>query len=303
MIEILGYLFLRPYWLALVPVAVLLGMFLTRRAERVQGWEQAVDASLLKAMRRMGRIIPGQKGRDWWPALVLAVLGIALSGPATERQDRASYRNLDAVVLVIDLSPSVLNSDRLFDVITTSQLIASSAGTRQVAAVVYSGEAYTAAPFSSDVDALMGTLALLDANTMPVAGTRPSEALSLARRMISDAKILAADVVLVSDGGGIGQNAMTEADLLLRAGAPVSVIEVPGATDGAAALSALARIGGGVGGTLADPFPVARSISDSPVERLVLTGYPMLVLNDFGRYLLLLALIPAFMMLPRRRRA
>ena len=149
----------------------------------------------------------------------------------------------------------------------------------------------------------MGTLALLDANTMPVAGTRPSEALSLARRMISDAKILAADVVLVSDGGGIGQNAMTEADLLLRAGTPVSVIEVPGPTDGAAALSALARIGGGVGGTLADPFPVARSISDSPVERLVLTGYPMLVLNDFGRYLLLLALIPAFMMLPRRRRA
>lgn len=301
MIEALGYLWLRPWWVLLVPLALALGAVVARRAWRLGAWERAVDVDLLDAMRRMGRVVPGRAGRNWWSALVLGLIGLALAGPADERHDTASYRNLDAVVLVLDLSPSVTASERMFDVLTAARLVADAAGTRQTAAIVYSGEAYVAAPLSTDARALSGTLALLDAETMPVKGTRPATGLALARQVLSDADIIAADVVLITDGGALGPDALALAAVLDQTGAPVSAITVPGDAAGGAALTALVQTGGGAIGTLNDPYPVTDRLSSRAVIRLAQTGFATLVVQDLGRYLLLLALVPAFLLLPRRR--
>ncbi|MEO1492186.1 MAG: vWA domain-containing protein [Pseudomonadota bacterium] len=301
MIEALGYLWLRPWWILLVPVAIILGAFLMQRAVRLGAWERAVDSHLLDAMRRMGRIVPGRTERTWWPAAVLGVIGLALAGPASERRDNTSYRNLDAVVLVLDLSPSVTEHSRLFDVLTAARLVAEAADTRQTAAVVYAGEAYVAAPLSTDARALSGTLALLDADTMPVGGTRPETGLAMARQIVIDAKIIAADIVLLSDGNAIGPEALAQAGLLAEVGATLSAIVVPGDAAGGAALDALVRTGTGTMGTLSDPYPVLSQLAASPALRLAETGFATLVLTDLGRYLLLLALVPAFLLLPRRR--
>ncbi len=303
MIEALGYLWLRPWWIALVPLALLLGALLARRAWRLGAWERAVDADLLEAMRRMGRVVPGRAGRNWWPAAVLAIVGIALSGPASERRDTSSYRNLDAVVVVVDLSPSVAEGKRLFDVLTSARLVAQAAGTRQTAAIVYAGEAYVAAPLSTDARALAGTFALLDAKTMPIAGTRPETGLAAAREVLTQAEIIAGDVVLITDGGGLGPEAMAEAGSLVGSGTPLSAIIVPGNDAGAVALEKLVRAGGGDTGTLAHPYPVMARLSASPTIRLAETGFATLVLQDLGRNLLLLALLPAFLLLPRRSAA
>lgn len=302
MIEALGYFWQRPYWLALIPVALAAAAFLAHRMDRLGAWERAMDAELLAAMRRMGRVQPGTGRRNWWPALVLALLAIALSGPSAEHRGSVSYRNLDGVVLVLDLSPSVTASGRLFDTLTAARLVTRAAGTRQTAAVAFAGEAYTLAPFSTDSRSLDGTIALVDAETMPVTGSNPAEGLRLARKMIEDAEILSADVVLISDGVGIGPDAIAEAAALAKLGAPVSVVEVPGDAEGAASLGALAASVGGATATLEIMGPVTDLVAGRPVERLAATGYSMLVLEDYGRYLLLLALIPAFFLLPRRRR-
>ena len=303
MIEALGYLWLRPYWLALIPAALALAIIVVRRSRGLGAWERAVDPQLMEAMRSMGRVLPGRAGPGWWPALALAALGLALAGPASERRDSASFRNLDAVLLVIDLSPSVTRGDMLFDVVTAGRIITDAAGARQAGVIVYSGEAYVAAPLSTDAAALAGTLALLDAETMPVAGSRPAEALRLAVDVLREARVLASDVVLISDGGGLGGDARQAAVALAREGAVLSVIRVPGSPRDAGALSALARTGAGAEGTLIDPFPVVRQLARRPVERLASTGYSMLAVEDLGRYLLLLALAPALLLLPRRGRA
>ncbi|MEO0624625.1 MAG: vWA domain-containing protein [Pseudomonadota bacterium] len=299
MIELFGILWLRPWWLLLIPLGVLIGVLLTRRAGRLGAWEGAIDPILLTTLRGLGRVLPGQRARSWLLPAVIAALGVALAGPATERRAGNSYRNLDAVVLVIDLSPSVTESGRLFDALTAARLVAEAAGTRQIAAVLYAGEAYVAAPLTTDARELAGTLALLDAETMPVAGTRPEAGLALARRMLEDARILASDVVLIGDGGALGGAALAEAAALVSAGARVSTIAVPGNPNGAAALGALARAGQGVAGTLDDPFPVVRQLETRLATRLAETGYAVLVLDDLGRYLLVLALLPAFLLLPK----
>ncbi len=303
MIEALGYVWLRPYWLALIPLAAILGAILAKRADRLGAWESAVDPELLAAMRKMGRVLPLSGRQNLWPSLAVAALGLALAGPATEHRDTTSYRNLDGVVLVIDLSPSVSESGQLFEALTAARIVAKAAGTRQTAAIAYAGEAYTIAPFSTDTRALDGALALIDPDVMPIGGSRAAEGLKLARHMLEEAQILISDVVLISDGGGLGPAAFDEAAALVSAGAALSVLEVPGDAAGVTTLAALARAGNGRIATHADPYPVADHISLRPAERLAETDYAILVLEDIGRYLLIIALFPAFLLLPRRSRA
>lgn len=304
MIEIWGTLWLRPVFLALVPVAVVLGVVAVRRAGRLGAWQKAFDPELLAAMRRMGRVETGSTRRAWLPAAVLVLVAIALAGPAAEKRSGANYRNLDAVLLVLDLSPSVAGGERMFDMITTARLIVDVAGTRQTAAVVFAGEAYVAAPLSTDGAALGGTLALLDSRTMPVRGSRPETGLALAGQMLGDAQILVSDVVLISDGAGIGAEARARTAALREIGATVSTLHVPVGDGGdPAALRALAVAGGGVAATLGDPYPVVRAIRQSRAVRLALAGWSVLALEDLGRFVLVLALVPALFLLPGGRRS
>lgn len=296
MIEALGYLWLRPYWLALVPLAIVLGTILVRRAGRLGAWERVVDPALLAEMHRMGRVSTHRGRGNWWPALVLAILGVALAGPAAEKRDTATYRNLDAVVLVLDLSPSVTGGGGLFDMLTAARVLVDSAGTRQVGLVVYAGEAYTAAPLTNDRRAITGTLALIDAETMPVTGSNPEAGLTLAGAMLEEAAILSADVVLLSDGGSVGRDAIAAARRLVATGATLSIVSMSDNPD----LLALSRAGEGKAASTADPFPVARHIGARAVERFARTDYVMLTMHDLGRFVLILALAGALVLLPRR---
>ena len=290
---------MRPWWLALVPVALALGYFLVRRSQHLGAWTRAMDPELLAAMHQLGNVTGGAPRRAWLPALVLAALGVALSGPGIERRDTAGFRNLDAVVLVMDLSPSVTESEQLFDMLTAARILVESAGTRQVGLIVYAGEAYVAAPLTTDARGMMGTLALIDAETMPVQGSNPAAALALAESVLDEARILAADVVVLSDGGAIGSEALAVASRLSASGAPVSVLHTANGTG----LDALARAGGGVIAPVSDPFALAEHIGGRAAERLARTDFSMLVIRDFGRPLLLLALIGAAFLLPRRETA
>ncbi|MEM7508681.1 MAG: VWA domain-containing protein [Pseudomonadota bacterium] len=306
MIEMLDHLWLRPFWLVALPLAALAGFFLMRQAGHLGGWERAMDPALMAAMRRLGKVSAGPRSRNWLPAILLALIAVALAGPAVERRDTPAFRNLDGVVIAIDLSPSMTEPQRLLDMLTTARLVAEAAGTRQVALVVYGGDAYLASALTSDARAMGGTISLLTADTMPDAGTRPERALAMAGRVLREAEIILGDVVLLSDGGGIGAPALAEAARLAADGITLSTLHVPsGAADHAdpAAMAELARLGGGVAGTLTDPFGVAEAISTRPASRLAATDYALLVLQDRGRYLLLLALLPALILLPGRRTA
>jgi len=292
---------LRPAWLlALGPVLVAL-VWALRRRRPLGGWDRALDPALLAAMRALGRI-----GRGTRPLAILlpgaAAVGIvlALSGPAAQKRDVTAFRNLDGVVLVMDLSRSVTEDPRWNDTITAARIVLQSIGAKPASLVVYGGDAYLAAAMTADTAALELTVAALEADTMPDPGSRPGLGLALAAQILGDMNIIAGDVVVIGDGGGIDAEALRAATALADGGARVSTLQAPslrGADPDA--LGLLAEAGGGWALPAAQAADLGGRIAGGLSRRLEALDYALLIRADLGRYLLLLALIPVLISMRR----
>ncbi|MGQ7793646.1 VWA domain-containing protein [Faunimonas sp. B44] len=301
----MGVVLLRPFWLLAIPLVGVVTLLLWRRGQSLGGWRDAVDPPLLIALERIGRIVPGTPKSLFAPAAVATVIALALAGPARQTGDAAAFRNLNGLVIAIDLSRSVAEGGRLPQAITTARWIADRAASRPVALIVFAGDAYLASGFTTDAHALGTTMALLDGETVPDPGSRPERALSMARRLLSEAEILAGDVILFSDGGGITSAALEEARAIRAAGARLSTVHVepvdrpPGMPlTERTVVDEVARAGGGLAVDTRSAGPVAELASASGTVELAdrLAG---VLWVDFGRHLLLLAFMPALLLFRR----
>lgn len=305
MMSVWGFDLLRPAWLLAIPVVALLGVLFARRGQAMGAWNAAVDAPLMAALERLGKVSHGAKRTRWLAPLIAGCVALALTGPVKDRNDGVAFRNLDGVVIAVDLSSSMVQGGRFQDAMTAARLVAQSVGSRQVALVVYGGDAYRASAFTTDAAALGQTIAFLDGETVPDDGSRPERALDLAGRMIRNAEILLGDVVLITDGGGMGPLAEAEARGLSEADVPLSTIYVPSRAEGGpapdrASVDALAVLGGGARGDLLDPFPVTRELEQGLHRRLSAMEQSVQMQRDYGRFLLLLAAFPALALFRRR---
>ena len=286
---------LRPWWLAAIPLVVALALRAAWRSAPLGDWAKAVDPGLMALLARRGAVLGGRRQANLAAALAAGLIAVALTGPAVERPDATTFRNLDATVVVVDLSRSVAEG------------IAQAAGTRSVAVVVYAGDAYLAIPPTTDRDALASTLFALDGDTVPDRGTHPERGLALARRTLSEAGVIAGDVVLVTDGDGIGEAATREAAAIRAKGWVLSGVFVPagpGLPAGSpkpdrAALERLVATGGGRLADLDAPGPVLDRVGASTAQHLAAGGYTVLAFADLGRWLILLALLPALALFRR----
>ena len=299
MIELGPLAILRPWWLAALPAIAVVLYLLSRRLTGLSAWDRAIDPLLMQALRQMGATVPGSPGSRWIAAAIAAIIAIALAGPSTRTGDLTAFRNLDGLVIAIDLSRSVTEGRSLSTALTSARLVADNAGSRPVALIAYGQDAYEASGFTIDTRVLGTTIALLDSETVPGAGSRPERALSLARKMLDESRTLAGDIVLVSDGGGLDTEAMSEAKSIAARGARVSALFVPSTTNPEAppadrnSLAELVRNGRGVIADVNFPEQVLAQAGVSTSTRLAATDYAVLAWNDHGRLLLLLAMIAA----------
>ncbi|SEN27643.1 Ca-activated chloride channel family protein [Paracoccus alcaliphilus] len=300
---------LRPWWLLVLPLTLLAAIWMRRR--RLAGaWAGVIEPALMPALRRLGLLSDGR--RD--PAVVLpfaaaALLALALSGPAMPRQGAVEYRALDPLVLALDLSPSVVADPRaLADAQASAATLLQLANGRPVGMMVYAADAYLASAPTSDADNLSGLIAVLARDTMPVAGSRPDIALSMARDLFGGRNgpgIGGADLVLISDGGGTGPRAVEEAARLATDGARVWALTLPHAAEGAPppnpdALAQLARAGGGDAFAMDEASALMDRIAASRTIRLAREDIAGQGFRDFGPFLLPLAML-AMLPLFRRR--
>ncbi|WP_020178643.1 VWA domain-containing protein [Methylopila sp. M107] len=309
MIEFLGLTLLRPWWLLGLPVAVAAAFMAVRRSGGVGDWRRAVDAHLLEAIARRGGVVAG-KGRGAIVAAAAAgLVAIALIGPAAERTDASAFRNLDTMIIALDLSRSVAESPEFRDAKLAAMAAAEAAGTRQVAIVAFAGDAYLVSPPTTDRKGLETTLFALDGQTVPDAGSAPARALGLARKTLKDSGVVGGDVVLITDGGGIDDGAMGEARGLVSDGQSVSTLYVAPKTatgappgqkvTGRPELEALASVGGGVSAGVETPEAVNEKLSRNVAERLGPGAFSSLIWYDYGRWLLGFAMIPALFLFRR----
>jgi Ca-activated chloride channel family protein len=302
MIAFGAFAVLRPLWLLVLPALLALLRFTRRRETALGDWGRAVDAPLLAFLLR-GQAEARDTSRDgpiYWAVVLIA---LALSGPAVKSAGAGQFRNLDAMLLLLDVS----KGDSLPQVTATAQLLLESGGARQKGLVLYAGDAYLASPLTDDGAALESLLFAVDDKTVPDGGTRPDRAIAFARRVLRDAGAFSGDVALVSDGAGVDAATRAEAAALAAEGHSLHTLLVAprgaGRSDasGRPAMTALAADGRGLAGDAARAGDVAQAIASRRIERVEQGARRALEWQDCGRWLLAVAAAPLLLFFRRRR--
>ena len=281
---------LRPWWLLALPVVVGVYVMSRPRGGSLAAWETASDPHLLAAMVARGATGAGTRLRT--PAvLATLVLGIlALAGPAIRRHDANRLRNLDATMLVVDVSQAMADGGHIREAAVAADDVLDHLGARQAGLVVFAGDAYAASALTDFPGAIATDLFALDDTTVPDPGVRPDRGLVLAGKMLDEAHIISGDIVLVTSGDGLdGTAAIRAAAVLAGAGRRVYAMA---AGDPGAATKAMAAAGGGFAVDMLHPERLLATLSGRAIERTGSSAINALTWRDLGRFILLIAALP-----------
>ncbi|MBE0452372.1 VWA domain-containing protein [Roseovarius autotrophicus] len=195
-----------PWALALLPLPWLLGRLLPPRAGG-DGWLMVpgrIGADLARAARGAG----GTRGGAVFPWLVWGLVVLALSGPRDLDPVRALKLSGRDLAVVFDLSGSMVRTDFYLDGTEISRLDAvrkvgaefvRRRGGDRLALVLFGSEAYVAAPFTHDVEAVARRIEQAEIGLSGRA-TNISDGLGLALKRMEGSEAKSRVVILMSDG-------------------------------------------------------------------------------------------------------
>lgn len=171
-----------------------------------------VAAALLLHARRARRVamaFAGVGGVPWVRmalalAGALAISGAILAAASAERAGDGVRRGGGAVVLVLDVSNSMLTRDvgpdRLTHLKSSARSIVTRLAGTPVGIVVFAGRAYALSPPTTDPEALDLYLSALDPQMVTQTGTSLSAAVRQSVGLLTTTRERAGSVVLISDG-------------------------------------------------------------------------------------------------------
>jgi Ca-activated chloride channel family protein len=226
--------FLRPEWLlAIIPAAILALFFWQQRSSAVN-WRGAINPQLLDHLIDGG----STKVARWpWLLLLLAwlIASIAMAGPTWTKLPQPIHKKQDALVIVLDLSLSMLAEDikpsRLVRARHKVLDILSQRDEGLTALIAYSGDAHIVSPLTDDNPTIANLTPALAPGMMPVFGSDPVAAIKLARKLFKNAGASNGRVLLITDG--VTKSDVDDIDdLLSRSGYELSIMGV-GTPDGA----------------------------------------------------------------------
>jgi Ca-activated chloride channel family protein len=218
---------LRPGWLVALALIVLTALLLWRRDPERRQWADVIDPTLIGGLRAMGLLHPGHGAlaRRWLLATA-ALIALALAGPALPRANAPVFARSDAILLALDMSPSVTQSQALPQAQAAIAEILSAGTGRPIGLILFAADAYQVAAPTQDPRAIESLIAVLDSETMPDAGSHPARALALADQILQD--LPRADLILLTDGGGMDESALAAAQSLPAESVRLSVVALDG---------------------------------------------------------------------------
>lgn len=289
---------LRPEWLAALPALIGVGWWLIRRRAGLGDWQKATDPGLLRAMAALGRV-DDTASRAPLLAVLTAVglIILALAGPAIERRDTVSFRNLDGVLFLIDASTSVTEDPRWPQLLAMGRFGLGALGTRPGGLIAFAGDAYVATDMTLDHLQLGQTLSLIDADTVPDPGSRPERALRMAADMLQTSEVIAGDVILMTDGEGLNAASLQAAGAIADLGARLSLVSLHDPTP---AFATHAAAGRGAVFAMDQTEQMTDWLSEAARTRLEAQNHPLLFWKDMGRHVLWLAVAPLLWLFRRQ---
>lgn len=196
--------FLRPEWFVALPVVLAAALTFARRRLGPGRWESIVDAQLAPFV-----LSGAQKNafeQRWLLLALVGVLGVvALAGPAWQRIEQPVFRSEQALVVALDLSRSMdaqdVSPSRLLRARLKILDLLEIRASGQTALVVFSANAFTVTPLTTDTDTVAALVNSLGTDIMPSRGSYPVAAINKGRALLEQAGASAGEVLLVTDGG------------------------------------------------------------------------------------------------------
>jgi len=129
---------------------------------------------------------------------------LALAGPTWEKIPLPVHKQEGALVILFDLSPSMLAEDIKPNRLTRARLKAIDLLQQyregSVALVAYAGDAHVVTPLTDDGNTLIALLPSLHPDLMPQAGSNPEQALETGLELAMNAGHLEGDILYITDG-------------------------------------------------------------------------------------------------------
>jgi Ca-activated chloride channel family protein len=260
--------FLRPEWLWAIPGVVAVTALLARRRLGPGSWQNVVDPALAP------HVLAGTPRRKsdlrWWLLGIAGVIAaLALAGPAWERIEQPVFRSDQALVIALDLSRSMDAQDVTPSRMLRARLkildILERRASGQTALVVYSSNAFTVTPLTSDTDTIAALVNSLSTDIMPSRGSYPTAAIQKGQQLLEQAGATFGEVLLITDGGSSPAAERAARDLR-DAGYTLSVLGV-GTNEGAP----IPKLSGGFVTDQAGRIAVAR-LEERGLRELAMSG-------------------------------
>ena len=198
--------FIRPLWfLGLIPAATILLLYHLKKRS-VGKWADVINPALLPFLMQ-GNIDKKGFGSGW----IITGLGLtwlltctSLAGPTWQQLPQPVHKADSALVVVFDLSPSMLAEDispnrlvraryKLIDILNARR-------EGFVGLVVYGGEAHTVSPLTEDSNTIVSLVPNLHPNLLPAYGSNVEDAIDMALQLAINGGYAQADILLISDG-------------------------------------------------------------------------------------------------------
>jgi Ca-activated chloride channel family protein len=221
--------FLRPWWLLALPLGVLLILIAARAKASAGGWRGVVDAALQPFVLSGADVL---RERRWPLAAALAawvLATVALAGPAWERQPVPAFRTNEALVVALDLSRSMDAADLQPSLLTRARLKLLSLLERraggQTGLVVFSANAFTVTPLTTDTRTISSLVGALSTDIMPSQGSYIEAGLDKAASLLRQADASEGEILVISDAD-VSAQALEKARELRGEGIRTSVLAV-----------------------------------------------------------------------------
>lgn len=195
--------FVRPLWLLAILFILPLVALLWRQQKNSGQWQHLISAELLPFLLE-GKTIQRSRGSLVILMLSWIIAAIALAGPSWQKLPVAVEKNSSAMVIILDLSPSMLTEDIKPSRIVRARLkIADLLRERkdgQTALLVYGADAHVVVPLTQDAKTINNLLPMLSPSLMPAQGSNTEAAIARAIKMLKDAGLEQGDLLLITDG-------------------------------------------------------------------------------------------------------
>ncbi|MGB5355714.1 MAG: VWA domain-containing protein [Eudoraea sp.] len=190
--------FLRQEWLyAFFPIGFLCLLFVINHKKKAT-WKQNYAAHLLPYLT-----LAGTQRQFFIPKilliLILSLMTLAMAGPTWEKIEKPGQKTEAVMVVLLDLSRSMLAEDIEPNRIERAKLklkdFFKANPNSKTSLIAYAGTAHSVVPFSKDYKTITRQMEALRPDIMPVMGTNLNEALNLADSLL--APILAPSTILI----------------------------------------------------------------------------------------------------------